>query len=94
MKARLLATIAALLPLPALAQPAADTVLTGGQIHLLDAADRVVPALAVRDGRVVYVGADAGAKALIGPGMTTPPARSMTCVLGPTSAFAPASAPT
>lgn len=68
MKARLLATIAAVLPLPALAQPAADTVLTGGQIHLLDAADRVVPALAVRDGRVVYVGADAGAKALVGPG--------------------------
>jgi len=72
MKARLLATIAALsLPVVAMAAPApapaADTVLTGGQIHLLDAGDQVVPALAIRDGVVVYAGGDAGAKAMVGP---------------------------
>ncbi|WP_428333353.1 amidohydrolase [Novosphingobium sp.] len=64
---RLLATAAAvMLPVAAIAAPAADTVLVGGQIHLLDAADRVVAALAIRDGRVIFAGDDAGAKALAG----------------------------
>lgn len=68
MKIRLLLSAAAvMLPIAALAAPKADTVLVGGQIHLLDATDRVVPALAIRDGRVIFAGDDAGAKALAGP---------------------------
>jgi len=68
LKARLLATLAAIaLPLPVLAASDADTVLVNGQIHTLDAGDHVVSALAIRDGRVIYVGGDAGAVALAGP---------------------------
>jgi predicted amidohydrolase YtcJ len=34
----------------------ADTILTGGRVHTVDVADRVVEALAVRDGRILAVG--------------------------------------
>ncbi|WP_018075305.1 amidohydrolase [Novosphingobium nitrogenifigens] len=71
MKARLLASIGMVLtPVAAMAAPpvAADVVFTHGAIHTLDAGDRVVSALAVRDGRIVYVGDDAGALALAGAG--------------------------
>jgi predicted amidohydrolase YtcJ len=66
MKACLPVIIAALAPVAALAAPA-DTVLLDGRIHVLDSADSVVPALAIRDGRVIYTGAEAGARALVGP---------------------------
>jgi predicted amidohydrolase YtcJ len=51
---------------PALAQPA-DLIVTGGRIYTADAARHLAQALAVTDGRIVYVGTDAGAAALEGP---------------------------
>ncbi len=46
--------------------PVADTVFRNGYVYTVDVKDSVAQALAVRDGRIVYVGTDAGAKALIG----------------------------
>lgn len=66
-----LALLLAGVAVPALAAPPADVVMTGGRIHLLDGADRVVSALAIAGGRVVYVGDDAGARALAGPATRT-----------------------
>ena len=43
------------------ATPVADLVYRNGSVHTIDAAARVVQALAVRAGRIVYVGDDAGA---------------------------------
>jgi len=45
----------------------ADLVLEGGRIYTVDAARSAAAALAVRDGRVVFVGTTAGAKRWIGP---------------------------
>ena len=45
----------------------ADLVLEGGKIYTVDAAGSVAAALAVRDGRVVFVGTTAEAKRWIGP---------------------------
>jgi len=45
----------------------ADLVLSGGAIYTVDAARSWAEALAVRGGRIVYVGSDDGAKAFIGP---------------------------
>ncbi|MFO1337766.1 MAG: amidohydrolase family protein [Burkholderiaceae bacterium] len=44
----------------------ADTVLQHGYVYTVDAADSVQQAVAVRGGRIVYVGTDEGAKAYIG----------------------------
>lgn len=53
--------------LPALAQAApADTVYRNGYIYTVDAQDSVQQALAVRDGRIVYVGDNDGAQAHTG----------------------------
>ena len=46
---------------------AAQTVLRNGTILTMDAHDSTAHALAIRDGRIVFVGSDAGAKAYIGP---------------------------
>lgn len=46
----------------------ADTVYRNGKVHTVDAQDSVQEALAVRGGRIVYVGTSAGAAALIGEG--------------------------
>jgi predicted amidohydrolase YtcJ len=46
--------------------PPADTVLLNGYIYTMDQQNSVQHALAVRDGVLVYVGSDAGAKAYIG----------------------------
>lgn len=46
---------------------AADVILMNGCIHTMDAALRVVAAVAVKEGRIVYVGDDDGVRALIGP---------------------------
>ncbi len=57
----------------ALAAPAgnpvapADTVLRNGTILTLDARDTKAYVIAIREGRIVYVGNDAGSKAYIGP---------------------------
>ncbi len=49
------------------ALPPADVVFTGGRVHPMDD-DRVVQALVVDDGRVVFAGDDASALAFVGPG--------------------------
>jgi predicted amidohydrolase YtcJ len=45
---------------------AADSVLRNGRVHTVDARDRVADAVAVRRGRIVYVGSDRGAERYIG----------------------------
>ncbi len=45
----------------------ADFVLTGGRVVTLAAADTIASAVAIRDGRIVHVGDDAAALALVGP---------------------------
>ncbi|MFM7784275.1 MAG: amidohydrolase family protein, partial [Gammaproteobacteria bacterium] len=44
----------------------ADTVFTGGAVYTLDAARRWASAVAIGDGKIVFVGSDDGAKAFIG----------------------------
>ena len=44
----------------------ADLVLRHGQVVTMDAKDSTQEAVAVREGRIVYVGSDAGAQAWIG----------------------------
>lgn len=46
--------------------PVADTVFRNGYVYTVDADDSVAQALAVKDGRIVYVGDEGGVKALIG----------------------------
>ena len=45
----------------------ADLVLTGGAVYTMDAARSWAQAIAVREGRIVYVGSDAGVRGLVGP---------------------------
>jgi hypothetical protein len=45
----------------------ADTIYINGYIYTVDAHDSVKEALAVRDGRIAYVGTTAAAKAMSGP---------------------------
>ena len=56
-----------LLPSLALAAAPADVLYRNGRIYTADAADSLQQSLAVRAGRLVYVGSDAGALALTGP---------------------------
>jgi predicted amidohydrolase YtcJ len=56
--------VAALAPVVLAAQAPADLVLTNGRIYTVDNARPIVSALAVRDGRFVFVGSDAEARAL------------------------------
>jgi hypothetical protein len=51
----------------AAAVPPADLVLTGGAVYTVDAARSWAEAVAIRGGRIVWVGADDGAKAWVGP---------------------------
>ncbi|MFM7274834.1 MAG: amidohydrolase, partial [Gammaproteobacteria bacterium] len=48
--------------------PPADLVFAGGVVHTADARGTRAAALAVRDGKIVFVGEDAGARALAGKG--------------------------
>jgi hypothetical protein len=72
---RHLRVLAALLPLvPLLMAPtavchaqAADRVFLNGNIYAVDEAFTTASALAVRDGRFIYVGDDAGVQAHVGP---------------------------
>ena len=57
--------LAASLPAHAATMPA-DTVYRNGYIYTVDAQDSVQQALAVKDGRIAYVGSDAGAGAYVG----------------------------
>jgi len=45
----------------------ADTVYRGGAIHTIDAHGTLAQALAIKDGRISYVGSDAGVQGQIGP---------------------------
>jgi predicted amidohydrolase YtcJ len=49
------------------ATAAADTVYRHGYVYTVDAHDSVQQALAIRAGRIVYVGSDSGAAAFLGP---------------------------
>jgi predicted amidohydrolase YtcJ len=48
------------------AAPPADTIYLDGYVYTVDTHDSVKEALAVRNGRIAYVGSNAGAKALVG----------------------------
>jgi len=63
------ALIAAFGPVPAAAKggPEADKVYYNGRIYTVDEDFSTTTALAVKDGRFIYVGDDAGAKAHVGP---------------------------
>lgn len=52
---------------PAVAESPADLLFEGGAVYTVDAARSWATAVAVRDGRIVYVGDDAGARAFVGP---------------------------
>ncbi|HEX8904213.1 MAG TPA: amidohydrolase, partial [Longimicrobiaceae bacterium] len=54
-------------PAPISDAAAADMVLVNGRVFLADSASTVVPALAVRGGKVVAAGSDAEVRALAGP---------------------------
>lgn len=60
----------------------ADTVLRGGTIRTVDARDRVVQALAVRDGRIVYTGTNAGVRRYVGRGTRVEELRGRTVMPG------------
>ena len=65
----LLALVAAALVLPASAlakNKPADTVFKNGYIYTVNPGDRVANAVAVKDGRIVYVGSNQGACAFVG----------------------------
>ncbi|MFL5649739.1 MAG: hypothetical protein ACJ777_00515 [Chloroflexota bacterium] len=47
--------------------PSADLVLRGGRVETMDAAGTRATAVAVRDGRIVAVGDDAGLLSWVGP---------------------------
>jgi hypothetical protein len=49
------------------AEAPADLVLSGGAVYTVDPARSWAQAVGVRAGKIVYVGTDAGAKALVGP---------------------------
>ncbi|MFJ4340745.1 amidohydrolase [Streptomyces sp. NPDC088915] len=55
-------------PVPAQATAPADLVLTGARIHTVDPDLPEAQALAVRDGRIAWIGSDDGAAAWTGPG--------------------------
>lgn len=53
-----------------IAPPAADLVLSGGAVYAVDAARGWAQAVAIRDGRIAYVGSDAGVERFVGPETT------------------------
>jgi predicted amidohydrolase YtcJ len=70
MRRAFLATLAGVSAMAIAASAAAapaDVVLQNARVYTEDAAHSTAEALAVRDGKIVYVGTAAGAKALIGP---------------------------
>src|SRR5215831_14786992 len=50
------------------AEEPADTVFRNGRVYTVDAHGSIQQALAVRAGRIVYVGTDLGAQPFVGPG--------------------------
>jgi predicted amidohydrolase YtcJ len=66
----------------------ADLVVTNGRIYTADGARPVVDAMAIRRGRVVFVGDRAGARALTGPNTQTLDLQGRTVIPGMTDAHA------
>lgn len=64
------------------AQETADLVILGGDIQTMEAASAHASALAARDGKIVYVGDDAGAKPHIGSKTQVVQAQGMTVLPG------------
>ena len=60
----------------------ADLALTGGAIYTVDGARSWAQAIAIDDGRIVYVGTDAGAKDYIGPQTKVVPLKGRMVVPG------------
>ncbi len=83
----LVALLVTALPLAAQQQPA-DLVVTNGRIYTADGARPVVDAMAVRGGRVVFVGDRAGARALTGANTRTLDLQGRTVIPGMTDAHA------
>ncbi len=69
------AVLLAVSPAAVLAAPAADLVLTDGRIYTVDATHSVAAALAVKDGKVAFVGSSEAAKGWIGPSTQLVPLR-------------------
>ncbi len=69
-------------------QPPADLVVLNGRIYTADGARPVVDAMAIRGGRVVFVGDRAGARALVGSGTQTVDLEGRTVIPGMTDAHA------
>ncbi len=64
----LAAALAAAIPIGAVSTPPpADLVLDGAAVYTVDAARSWAEAVAVRDGRIVFVGTSSGARAFVGP---------------------------
>jgi predicted amidohydrolase YtcJ len=63
-------------------QQPADLVILGGDIQTMDAAAAHASALAVRDGKIVYVGDDAGVKPHLGPDTQVVEAQGATVLPG------------
>ena len=74
-------------PLTAQQQPA-DLVVLNGRIYTADGARPVVDAMAIRGGRVVFVGDERGARSLIGAGTRTLDLAGRTVIPGMTDAHA------
>ncbi|MHB1297844.1 MAG: amidohydrolase, partial [Gemmatimonadaceae bacterium] len=66
----------------------ADLVVLNGRIYTADGARPVVDAMAVRDGRIVFVGDEGGARALVGPRTETLDLDGRTMIPGMTDAHA------
>src|ERR1700736_3775915 len=77
-----------LAPMLLAAQAPADLVLTNGRIYTVDNARPMVSALAVRGGRVVFVGSDAEARVLANPSTRIIDLHGATVVPGITDAHA------
>jgi predicted amidohydrolase YtcJ len=70
------------------AAPAADTVIWGGPIYTDDDAQPTAEAVAVKGGKIAFVGSRAGAKALVGPDTKVIDLRGATLFPGFTDAHA------
>ena len=60
----------------------ADFVLTGGRIVTLDARGTIATAIAVRNERIIHVGSDEAAMAMVGPNTTVYAAAGRTVIPG------------
>jgi predicted amidohydrolase YtcJ len=74
--------VAALAPATLAAQTSADLVLTNGRIYTVDSVRPTASALAVRAGRVLYVGSDSNAKARAAPSAEIIDLRGATVIPG------------